>query len=708
MLEFSFLLILDPILDSSQYYPNGYISNGIVINNEDEGLLHVNQMFGNGHHSEVLQCCLKRMKKQGYSQMFQDDVVLLRCLFKDDVLIHCMPFDSSSNQNVYNQEDIIDEISFFQNATSQSQVPMYTRTLISRLLYDSSIRRRNVTRFVDFQKDGCGFILFSPPFDQLYLSVEWKEGKLVGTGHLVDLVSNHIMEKITFVNNCIQRVEVFLMSKLRNKKGIERIIIPVGSCFWRGTVMNDCANGYGELTNDKGVMIYQGLMIDNKREGYGSSYSPVTKSLEYKGMWRCDKRHGHGKTYSEDGTVEIDGTFCEDEISEKQVICKDGESFMMTPFVEFLYIGDHCLNGFSSFSMYSLRALSLLRIGSHSLENVQSFTLSDFDVLRSVIIGNSCFTCQTSPDRGVLLISGNPQLADISIGEGSFLHYTNCSLVHLPLLKSLSIGTDLNMEVLLKDEVVTCEAWTYEQRPPSLMNAFNPATSVIMEDLPSLESFCLSKNMLNYVPSFSFSSSITQLVFGRNSANSIQSIDFSCMIVISSSPLAYQTLKEIKIGENSLSVLTDFSLINLSDLKSVILDDSCIRSVHQLAIENCPRLSYLSFGESVAISAGSVSLINLPQLKALYFFHDSFVTALKLTLKDMPSLELLGFYPYCFSKCVSLELVDFPSLKSLEIGDFSFSVVDEVIIDNLPKCTRLEFGQSSCKGEDGVAFKLKS
>lgn len=693
----------------SQCYPNGYISNGIVINDEDEGLLYANQMFGNDHQTEVLQCCLKKMKKQGYSQMFQDDVVLLRCLFKDDVLIHCMPLDSSSNQYIYNQEDIMEEISFFKNVISQTQVPMCTRALVSRLLYDSSIRRKNITRFVDVKKEGYGYILFSPPFDQLYLSVEWKEGKLVGTGHLVDLISNHIMEKITFVNDCIQRVEVLLMPKLRNNKGVEKVIIPVGSGFWRGSVINDCANGYGELTNEKGVVIYKGLMIDNKREGYGTSYSPITNTVQYKGMWRCDKRHGQGTTYSEEGTIEIDGMFCEDDICDKQAICKDGETFMLTPCVEFLYIGDHCLNGFSSFSMYSLRALSLLRIGSHSLENIQSFTLADFNALRSVIIGNNCFTCKVSPDRGVLLISGNPQLVDISIGEGSFLHYTSCSLVHLPSLKSVSIGTDLNMEVLIKNEGLTCEAWTYEQQPPSLMNAFNSASSFIMEDLPSLESLCLSKNMLNYVPSFSFSAAMTQLVFGRNSGNSVQSIDFSCkIIVLLGSPLAYQMLKEIKIGHNSLSVLTDFSLINLSDLKSVVLDDSCLRSVHQLVIENCPRLSYLSFGESVGISAENVSLISLPELKTLLFFHDSFVAALRLTLKDMPSLELLGFYPYCFTKCLSLELIDFPSVKSLEIGDFTFSVVDEVIIDNLPKCSHVAFGQGSCKGDDGVAFKLKS
>ena len=307
----------------SQCYPNGYISNGIVINDEDEGLLYANQMFGNDHQTEVLQCCLKKMKKEGYSQMFQDDVVLLRCLFKDDVLIHCMPLDSSSNQNIYNQEDIIDEISFFQSVISQTQVPMYTKTLVSRLLYDSSIRRRNITRFVDVKKEGCGYILFSPPFDQLYLSVEWKDGKLVGTGHLVDLISNHIMEKITFVNDCIQRVEILLMPKIKNNEGLEKVIIPVGSGFWRGPVINDCANGYGELTNDKGVVIYKGLMIDNKREGYGTSYSPITNTVQYKGMWRCDKRHGQGTTYSEEGTIEIDGMFCEDDICDKQAICKD-------------------------------------------------------------------------------------------------------------------------------------------------------------------------------------------------------------------------------------------------------------------------------------------------------------------------------------------------------------------------------------------------
>lgn len=468
------------------------MSKGITIESERNGLMFCIQQFSGAVSEDKLECCFKKMKKQGDGRIIRDGKIIMRCLFRDDKLIHGMPVNKMKEHLAYNREELQDDISML-NAGLMKQkdstaYEIYTRTLFTRLMYDPSILKRNMTKYVDFVKQGLGYISFSPPFDKVRFFVEWKDGRFAGVGYIVDCISCRILEKVTFDGGAA-KVEVVFPSQYSVGS------LTIDSTQWTGDIWNNQANGYGELKDEQDDVIYTGMMLNNAREGTGTSYVKVGEKMvkAYEGMWCNNMKHGEGIAYTTNGVVEYRGVFYEDQHVEVLSLYKNQPSYSFTTGVTSMYIGDNCLNSVSSFSFYSLVNLTHLRIGNNSFQYIHNFSLSFFSKLESIFIGNSSFhsPIADSNSEGFLTISDNPALTTIHIGYHSFLNYSSCSIQNLPALKSLTIGVDIDMrKVLQQDHIEDAECCSYLQLEPNITNSFLFTQSLSI-DCSSLQSLTL-------------------------------------------------------------------------------------------------------------------------------------------------------------------------------------------------------------------------
>ena len=139
------------------------------------------------------------------------------------------------------------------------------------------------------------------------------------------------------------------------------------------------------------------------------------------------------------------------------------ESFVLTtsldlstfPLLERVIIGDHMLNGLTSFAVSGreyedesdadLTHLQSLQIGASSLRNVTSFSVSSLSNLQTFEIGEESLSSVTSLSlsgisSSLFSFTEFNQLTILSLHSGSFSYATELSLRNLPMLRSLVIG----------------------------------------------------------------------------------------------------------------------------------------------------------------------------------------------------------------------------------------------------------------------------
>lgn len=557
-----------------QNYPNGYASKGITIESEKNGVMYCIQHFSGAVSEDELHCGFVKMKKQGDGRIIRNGNIIMRCIFRDDELIHGMIVDEMKEPLIYDKVKMVEDVSMLKACLEKQKdsqsYEIYTRTLVTRLLYDPSIKKRNMTKYIDFMKHGYGYILFSAPFDQLVFFVEWKNGVYTGVGYLVDFVSFHILEKVTFDNEGIEKVEIVFPSQYSSNQ------IMIDSNQWEGDIWNNQANGYGILRDSQNHVLYYGMMLHNLREGYGIAYTQVNDTMKkvYEGMWSNNQRHGEGISYTTNGKVEYTGVFCEDQPVELLSIYKNQPSYHLTTGVESLYIGDNCLNSISNFSFYSLANLTILRIGNNSFQYIHNFTLSSFSKLESIIIGNNCFYSPIADNNteGFLTISDNPSLKSIHCGYHSFLNYSSCSLQNLPSLQSLILGIDIDMsEVLKAEHIQDPDCCSYLQVEVSTTNSFLFTQELHLDELPSLEYIRFGSYAFKNVRQLSIHlPSLQSLLLETGSLPSINTSSIECIAIslffihstknnFSSSIIMFYTLRIIIFYSSIVSSWKSFS-----------------------------------------------------------------------------------------------------------------------------------------------------
>ena len=177
---------------------------------------------------------------------------------------------------------------------------------------------------------------------------------------------------------------------------------------WEGIVVNGHPFGYGSLYNDDNELTYRGVMIVDKKEGFGIDFYPGLGMIEYCGCYCNNERHGFGMLYDRKGELIYEGDFIcgssysqkrNNELNEKMRVnniddpcvhsligelivgegCDCGShkvgSVYLFPYLESLVIEKNALQNLHSLKVYNLPQLKRFETGDKSFINTKSLSL---------------------------------------------------------------------------------------------------------------------------------------------------------------------------------------------------------------------------------------------------------------------------------------------------------------------------------------------
>lgn len=216
---------------------------------------------------------------------------------------------------------------------------------------------------------------------------------------------------------------------------------------WEGAICNNRTSGFGCLYSPNNYLIYQGMSVDNKREGYGTSYYELVDKSDnpvicYEGEWTNDCYSGHGRFFDRKGNLLADADWFNGKLIEYQyTVHKEDSHVSIHTHIQELTVSADCLNELVHFDINNLEHLKRLQIADNCLQSVQSFTVRDHHSLQELHIGKHCFSSVNqdwetlkhakSDNKRIqktVLFSSIPHLRVISIGENSFMDYTSFSI----------------------------------------------------------------------------------------------------------------------------------------------------------------------------------------------------------------------------------------------------------------------------------------
>ena len=183
-------------------------------------------------------------------------------------------------------------------------------------------------------------------------------------------------------------------------------------------------------------------MINWKRFGYGTSYHD-NGLVEYEGYWCDDNRFGSGKVYDRSGKFVKECEWINGIESDIEDYCGNGSEPMNIE-MKHLKLTDKC--ALVDWDVSWLLNLESIEIGNGCFESVQTFRIEGLNRLKTIKIGKNSFT-KSKNDAGndeskSFHILNCESLESIEIGEYSFSDYAGeFELKNLPQLQSIRIGT---------------------------------------------------------------------------------------------------------------------------------------------------------------------------------------------------------------------------------------------------------------------------
>lgn len=79
------------------------------------------------------------------------------------------------------------------------------------------------------------------------------------------------------------------------------IDLPSEGLSFEGYSLSNSLFGYGTLINEDNDVIYQGILVNKKKECFGTEFYPNLGIVEYCGCFWNNKRHGYGMLYDRKG-----------------------------------------------------------------------------------------------------------------------------------------------------------------------------------------------------------------------------------------------------------------------------------------------------------------------------------------------------------------------------------------------------------------------
>ena len=221
---------------------------------------------------------------------------------------------------------------------------------------------------------------------------------------------------------------------------------------WEGDVFNCSPCGWGCYYDDRGELLYHGLMIGDKKMYYGTEYYPkYDMMVKYQGNWINNKHFGVGTSYDLNGDVDCMGEWINSHcitVFKLKVSNSDLHRFPHSLLTE-LTIANHTSlhRSCKELNLSSLLSLRKLSIGDHCFGSLLSFTITSLSSLTSITVGKSSFAKSraysnesTSTSTSSFSVSSCPSLKTVVIKEGAFRYYSMFAIQSLPKLKTLSIG----------------------------------------------------------------------------------------------------------------------------------------------------------------------------------------------------------------------------------------------------------------------------
>lgn len=209
---------------------------------------------------------------------------------------------------------------------------------------------------------------------------------------------------------------------------------------WEGEVCGNCTSGRGCFFSPENLLIYEGMSVNNKREGKGISYYESCDNnagIQYEGDWICDSYSGMGKLYDMKGNCIYDGYWMSGDIMRFHYdVFPTMIPLILHTHVEQLYINPGCMNDIREFDIVSMEKLRVFSVGNDCFQQVEKLELCNHHSLERFEVGANCFTSTSlsyqSIRRSEQIVKGlqkylhfinNEHLHTIHIGPHSFTDY---------------------------------------------------------------------------------------------------------------------------------------------------------------------------------------------------------------------------------------------------------------------------------------------
>ena len=290
-------------------------------------------------------------------------------------------------------------------------------------------------KILDGKRDGIQKIIVSGGCEPLGMICPFVNGIKHGECYTFYLNTGKLINCSLFENG--QIVQQLDLSRIEITTGILDFI---DGSRWEGAICGDRSSGKGQWYSAENNIIYDGMCINNKREGYGISYYDVSnwkQYPEYIGDWMYDQFCGHGKLYDKKGNLVNDNDWFEGTvISYSQTITKEEEHHYLPSLLHELTIASDCLNTLNEFDLNKFERLKTFTVGDHCFQKITQFAITKHHTLETVTIGDCCFSTINRNWRSqkqaeqivkqqskVLHVTHNSHLKNLTIGNNSFTDY---------------------------------------------------------------------------------------------------------------------------------------------------------------------------------------------------------------------------------------------------------------------------------------------
>ena len=238
-------------------------------------------------------------------------------------------------------------------------------------------------------------------------------------------------------------------------------------------VENENAYYVGNFYSEEDKLEYQGIMVNNKRIGFGVNYYPDLERLSYIGFYRNDIPHGIGIFYDRNGEglcslvkngVAACSKLVVNEIQHLTDITpivtsvefylgclykniEIGKQLQKAPDLVTLCIHDNCFKDLSNLSITGLNALTTIEIGNNAM-------VDDIEKCDDYL----------NPIHNVLAFYRLPSLKSIKIGKQSCNNVQKFRIEECNNLERIEIGGKCTSETDMIDSFAWCRAFIVMSR----------------------------------------------------------------------------------------------------------------------------------------------------------------------------------------------------------------------------------------------------